>query len=127
MIDAAIRWMADQGASYVTLGLAPLSRRADVDHSADPFWLRGVLAWVRAHGRRFYNFDGLDAFKAKFMPMQWEPVFAITNERRFSPASLYAIAAAFTNDQPLRTIAGGLAKAAHQEWHWLTQRRHRPS
>jgi len=40
------------------MGLAPLSDHAK---SADdnPAWIRWFLAWVRAHGRRFYDFDGL--------------------------------------------------------------------
>jgi phosphatidylglycerol lysyltransferase len=39
-------------------------------------WLRFVLQWVRLHGARFYNFAGLDAFKAKFNPEAWEPMYA---------------------------------------------------
>ena len=30
--------------------------------------------WVRAHGKRFYNFEGLEAFKSKFRPDGWEPI-----------------------------------------------------
>jgi phosphatidylglycerol lysyltransferase len=125
MIDAAITWMAQHEAEYVTLGLAPLSRRAGVAEYPMAWWLRATLAWVRAHGRRFYNFDGLDAFKAKFHPERWEPVFAIANEPRFSFETLYAIAAAFTNGRPLLTVVGGVGKALHQEWRWLI-RRHAP-
>jgi len=122
MIDAAIRWMAEHDARYVTLGLAPLSRRAGVDDRDTALWLRGVLGWVRAHGRRFYNFDGLDAFKAKFHPEHWEPVYAIANEPTISFDTLYAIAAAFTNGHPIVTAAGGIGKAMRQEWRWLRQR-----
>ncbi len=76
--------------------------------------------WVRAHGRRFYNFGGLDAFKSKFHPHRWEPIFAISNEPRFSPHSLYAIAAAFTGDRsPILAVAIELLKAVRQEGSWL--------
>ncbi|HEX6042610.1 DUF2156 domain-containing protein, partial [Longimicrobium sp.] len=56
MIDAAMRALAADGARYVTLGLAPLSRHAPEDAGASPAWLRLALAWTRAHGNRFYNF-----------------------------------------------------------------------
>ena len=119
MIDTAIRWMAEHEARYVTLGLAPLSVHAPVEPYPEPLWLRLLFRWTRAHGRRFYNFDGLDRFKAKFTPEEWEPIFAIANEPSFSTLSLHAIAAAFTNGEPVRTIARGLAKAVRQEISWL--------
>ena len=114
MLDAAMRaTMADS--RYITLGLVPLSRRAQVRVAPNPAWLRVTLAWVREHGRRFYNFDGLDAFKAKFDPERWDPVFAISNEPRFSPATLYAIAAAFTQGAPVATVARALGWALRTE------------
>jgi phosphatidylglycerol lysyltransferase len=119
MIDTAIRWMAERGAEYVTLGLAPLSNRTAVSIEVHPAWLRFLFRWTHAHGRRFYNFDGLDAFKAKFRPERWEPVFAISNEPRFSVRSLHAIAAAFTHGAPARTVARGLGRAMRQELVWL--------
>ena len=61
--------------------------------AGEPPWLALTLRWVRAHGRRFYNFDGLDAFKAKLRPEAWEGIYAISAERRFSPRTLHAIAA----------------------------------
>jgi len=118
MIDAAVRWMAAEGARYVTLGLAPLSRRAGVGDERSG-WLRFAFAWVRAHGRRFYNFDGLDAFKAKFAPERWEPVYAIANERAFGMVSLWAIASAFTGGHPVRTVFRGVRDAVRQEVRWL--------
>ena len=58
--------LAQSGADYVTLGLVPLSHHAPPENWADnPAWLRLVLARVRAHGQRFYNFDGLDKFRAQ--------------------------------------------------------------
>lgn len=118
MIDAAVRWMADEKADYVTLGLAPLSRRAgEEEHQS--VWLKLAFSWVRAHGRRFYNFDGLDTFKAKFCPSSWEPVYAISNERSFSFRSLYGIGAAFTEGRPVHTVVRGLSDAARQELRWM--------
>jgi phosphatidylglycerol lysyltransferase len=111
LIDAAWRALAKEGSRYVTLGLSPLSRRAGVGRPLDePPWLLGTLAWVRAHGRRFYNFDGLDRFKAKFQPERWEPVFAIADTPRFAPRMLYAIAAAFTGRSPITTVIHALTR-----------------
>jgi len=128
LIDAAVDWMAEHDASYVTLGLAPLSERAIATstpawHDA-PFWLRALLRWTRAHGRRFYHFEGLDAFKAKFAPEKWEPVYAIADEPVFSPQSLFAIASAFTSGAPIRTVARGLWRAIRQEVAWLAESHH---
>jgi phosphatidylglycerol lysyltransferase len=112
LVDTAVRAMAAAGAEYVTLGLSPLSRHAGVPRSAEePLWLRALLVWVRAHGRRFYNFDGLDRFKAKFRPDRWEPIYAIADEPRFAPRMLYAIAAAFTQQSPVIALARGIGRA----------------
>jgi phosphatidylglycerol lysyltransferase len=118
MVDAAMRGVAASGAAYVTLGLAPLSRRAGHEEH-NPLWLRGLLGWVRAHGRRFYNFDGLDAFKARLQPDRWDPVFAIAAAPAFSPRFLYAIAGAFSGGSPVGLVVRGLARAASTELRWL--------
>ncbi len=47
--------------------------------AAPPPAVRALLAWLRLHGRRFYNFKELDAYKAKFRPEEWEPVYAVMN------------------------------------------------
>lgn len=122
LIDAAMRAFAAEGAEYVTLGLSPLSRRAHLDEGANPPWLRFTLAWIRAHGRRFYNFDGLDAFKAKLDPERWEPVYAIADERRALPRTLFAIAAAFSGGSPLVFVARAALGAARMEAGWALDR-----
>jgi phosphatidylglycerol lysyltransferase len=123
LLDVSVRALAASGARYVTLGLAPLSTRAttppigdgesqdDVLAGPNPLWLELSLRWVRAHGRRFYNFDGLDAFKAKFQPDRWEPVYAIVNAPEFRPRHLYAIAAAFSEGSPMVLVARAMGRA----------------
>lgn len=123
MIDTAVRALAADGSTFLTLGLSPLSRRARVTQKPNPLWVRGLLGWVRAHGRRFYNFDGLDAFKTKFQPERWEPIFAIANQAHFSPLTLYAVAAAFTQSEPLAVGMRALASAVRTEWRWLTDKK----
>ncbi len=121
LIDTAMRAFASEGAEYVTLGLSPLSRRARLDETMNPAWLRLVLAWVRAHGRRFYNFDGLDAFKAKFTPSRWEPVYAIADDRRALPRALVAIAAVFSGGSPIRFVGRAMLGAARTEAAWAME------
>ena len=113
LLDCTMRAVAADGAEYVTMGLVPLRQRADdLAAATNPAWLGTLLAFVRLHGRRFYNFDGLERFKTKFRPHSWEPIYAISAEPAFSPRTLYAIAAAFTVQSPLTVVAGGLVRSA---------------
>lgn len=125
LVDAAMRAAAADRAGYLTLGVAPLSTRAGPADGAR--WLRLALGWARAHGRRFYNFGGLEAFKAKFRPDGWEPAWLVTNDRAIRPAHLWAIAAAYAGGSPLRTVARAIGRAAREEqrrvWSRLTAAR----
>ena len=122
MIDRAMRALAAEACEYATLGLSPLSTRARIAPFENPLWLRVLLAWLRKHAQRFYNFDGLDAFKAKLQPERWEPVFAIYNRPQISPRMIYAIASVFSGNKPLRLVLGGLWRAVLTEVKWLRQR-----
>jgi len=64
MVDAGMRAAAAAEVPFVTLGLVPLA--GDVGT-----WLRAA----RRLGRALYDFDGLRAFKAKFKPRVWDPIF----------------------------------------------------
>ena len=122
MLDVAFRDLARDGAAMVTLGLSPLSQRADVEAPPQPLWIRLLLGWVRAHGRRFYNFDGLDAFKAKLMPDRWEPIYAITSERHFGLGTLWAISGAFADMSPPKLLALAVWRGLRKEVEWLRER-----
>lgn len=116
LLDCMMRAVAADGAAYVTMGLVPLRHHVDDDAVAtNPAWLGALLRFVRLHGRRFYNFDGLERFKSKFRPHFWEPIYAISAEATFSIRTLYAIAAAFTVQSPMSAVAGGLARALSAE------------
>lgn len=115
LIDTAMREIAAAGAAYATLGLSPLSQRAGVEQPDQPLWVRLVLRWLRLYGARFYNFDGLDAFKAKFNPQEWEPIYAIAEGSSFPPRALYAIAGAFSGGEPVRLVVKALLRAARPE------------
>lgn len=64
LIDAGMRVAAAEGAPYVTLGLVPLVGDVGI-------WLRAFRRW----GGGLYDFAGLRAFKAKFKPRTWDPIY----------------------------------------------------
>jgi phosphatidylglycerol lysyltransferase len=128
LVDAAFRAAAAEGLAYFTLGLSPLSGvtgvaaahgNAQDPAATDPWWLTLGFRWLRLHGSRFYNFRGLETFKAKFSPEEWEPIYAICNQRAFTPRILLAIAAVFGGVSPFLFTAWALAKAAKLELFWL--------
>jgi phosphatidylglycerol lysyltransferase len=122
LVDAAMHALAHEGAEYVTLGLAPLSRQSRWADPAVPAWLGLLLRWMRAHGRRFYDFDGLDRFKTKFAPEAWEEIVAIDDRAPFSMRAIWAIAAAFGGGSPVTLGARTMARAIAQEARWLARR-----
>lgn len=101
LVAATAQTVAADGSDFMTLGAAPLSRRGQRVTASNPLWLKATTGWMRAHGTRFYNFRGLEHFKAKFRPQVWEPVFAVASEPRIRPATLYAVMGAFTGRSPL--------------------------
>ena len=115
LVDAAMRAFAADGSRYATLGLAPLSVHGRPAGRDEPAWLRWTLAWVRAHGRRFYNFAGLEAFKASLQPDEWEPIHAISRGPRFTPAMLHAVAGVFSGGSPEWFVGRAIASGAIQE------------
>ncbi|MBI3233905.1 MAG: DUF2156 domain-containing protein [Bacteroidetes bacterium] len=121
LLTFAAGYVAKCGADFFTLGLSPLSQRANMP-AIHPFWLSFLLGWLRAHGKRFYNFDGLDTFKAKFQPEYWEPIYAITNEKRINIRTLYAIAGAFAGMSPVKLCVMAIWRAVHIEVFNLTSK-----
>lgn len=115
LLDTAMRAIAASGSTYATLGLSPLSQRAGLAQPRQPLWLVLVLQLVRRGGRRFYNFGGLDAFKAKFNPETWEPIYAIAEGASFPPRALYAIAGAFSGGAPIALVLKAVVRAVRHE------------
>jgi len=64
LVDAVMRWARAAGCTWLTFGLAPLAGKL-------PEWLR----FVRRTTSAFYDFEGLHAYKAKFRPSAWSPIF----------------------------------------------------
>jgi phosphatidylglycerol lysyltransferase len=115
LIDAAMRRFAADGRGFVTLGLVALSSQAAGASAINPWWLRLMTAFARAHANRFYNFRGLERFRAKMSPEYWETIYAISNERSFSLRTLYAIGAAFSGVSPWRALGLGVIRALRDE------------
>jgi phosphatidylglycerol lysyltransferase len=115
LLFAAAEWMCDNGDALVTLGLSPLSIHAPQSEIAPPRSVRALFAWLRIHGRRFYNFEGLDKFKAKFRPDAWEPVYAVVNRRERTWKGLIAIGAAFGGTSVIPFAAKVVRHAVAQE------------
>lgn len=113
LVAAAAKTVEADGSDFMTLGAAPLSRHGHRVTARNPLWFRATTGWMQAHGTRFYNFRGLEHFKAKFKPQAWEPVYAVTSEPRIRPATFYAVLGAFTGRSPLvallQTVGNGLA------------------
>jgi len=112
LIDAAMNRFAEAGCTYATMGLVAL---ANGTTGGNPRWLRGLMYVARAHANRFYNFRGLERFRAKMHPAAWERLYAISNERRFSPRALYAVGGAFSGISPVRAIGLAILKGAREE------------
>ncbi len=122
LFDVMMRAVAADGAAYVTMGLVPLREGTQQPPDQNPAWLAALLAFVRVHGRRFYNFRGLERFKAKFRPHSWELIYAISAEPTFSLRTLYAIAAAFTVQSPVLAVSLGALRAVRIEIERLARR-----
>lgn len=122
LLDRAARTFAAEGSRYLTMGLVPLSEQNWSPLDYNPLWLRWLMQSTRLMGRLFYNFQGLESFKAKFLPHDWEPIYAITNEPRFSVRSMWAISAAFSGRSPILLVLAGLWRLVVRATH-LTRRR----
>jgi phosphatidylglycerol lysyltransferase len=122
LVDSAFRWMAAEGARYASLGLAPLAPTPSAASLPTPWWLRLTTSWLRAHGRRFYNFDGLYAFKAKLGPAGWDPVYAIANEGRLSLPTMLGVGEAVVGGDLLGFGARMIRHALRHEARSLLRR-----
>jgi phosphatidylglycerol lysyltransferase len=123
LIDASMCSLAEIDCAYATLGLVALAEHAGEEISHNPLWLRAALGWARAHGCRFYNFRGLESFRTKLHPQTWEAVYAISNEARFSPYTLHAIAGAFCKSSPVVALVHAVGRAIQQEIRWFVERK----
>ena len=84
LIDQAMRLFAAEGSHDVTLGLAPLSGSVNR-------WLGAA----RSVGRALYDFRGVQAFKAKLKPDNWEPTYLAYPKDASAVLAVYDVLVAF--------------------------------
>jgi phosphatidylglycerol lysyltransferase len=94
LVELMLRCKAD-GFERFNLGMAPLSGLAE--HPLAPLWHK-VGTLVARRGARFYGFEGLRAFKAKFDPV-WRPVYLAAPPRQI-PAALMDVARLIARPRP---------------------------
>ena len=85
LVDAVMRWALAEDCTWLTFGLAPLA-------GSLPGWLR----FVRRSTSFLFDFEGLYAYKAKFRPAAWSPIFLSYPARQSLVASVADALAAFT-------------------------------
>jgi phosphatidylglycerol lysyltransferase len=84
LVDAAMRDAAALGSQYMTLGLSPLAGSVS-----------RPLQWASKFSAGLYDFRGVRAFKSKFRPAQWTPIY-LSHPRGTSAAlALYHSLGAF--------------------------------
>jgi phosphatidylglycerol lysyltransferase len=91
LVDAGMQAAAIEAVPVVTLGLVPLAGEVSS-------WLRAA----RRLGRSLYDFDGLRAFKAKFKPQAWDPIFLSYPPGRSGFVALFDTLTAFARGGLLR-------------------------
>lgn len=69
MVDTAMRTFQEEGSTYVTLGLSPLSH-IDGPAQSHP-WMHKLFGFAYNHMGKLYPFAGLHAFKRRFVPHRW--------------------------------------------------------
>jgi phosphatidylglycerol lysyltransferase len=80
-------WGAEQGFHWFSLGAAPFSGLEN--HQLASLWNR-IGGFAYEHGERFYNFEGLRAFKQKFDP-DWSPNYMACPGGMAVPHVLYEV------------------------------------
>jgi phosphatidylglycerol lysyltransferase len=85
LVNAVMLWAGKAQCSFVTLGLAPLS---------GPLPSR-LLRRVRGVTRQLFDFAGLRAFKAKFRPDSWQPVYLCYPSEQSEWRSIFDVLTAF--------------------------------
>lgn len=76
LLLAFIDLLHQQGVKYLNLGLCPLAGLDEKDHSKQSTIITSALKFVFANGDRFYSFQGLYRFKAKYQPA-WRPRYVV--------------------------------------------------
>jgi phosphatidylglycerol lysyltransferase len=78
LVVEALKRLAAEGAKVATLGTSPLARDGEQLTPAGEYPLsERMLHMTASHLQRFYNFEGVRRFKAKFVPSWWESEYVL--------------------------------------------------
>ncbi|MDF1814312.1 MAG: bifunctional lysylphosphatidylglycerol flippase/synthetase MprF [Verrucomicrobiales bacterium] len=102
-----ILWGREQGYSWFSLGMAPLSGLED--RALAPVWNK-IGARIFTLGEHFYNFQGLRKYKEKFDP-EWEPRYLACRSLGQLPAILFDAATLISGGG----LAGALGKKTKKQ------------
>ncbi len=91
LVDAVMRWADTAGASWVTLGLAPLGGE-----------IAAPLRWARRSAKLLYDFEGIRAYKAKLRPTTWTPILLAYPASESAMVAVVDALSAFTGDGFIR-------------------------
>jgi phosphatidylglycerol lysyltransferase len=101
LVDGVMRWAAQSGCDWVTLGVAPLAGEV-----APP------LRWLRRAGGLLYDFRGLLNYKSKFQPQAWSNSYLLYPVGQSAAWSVVDTLAAFTRGGFLRFAARSLLRGS---------------
>lgn len=81
LIDHAMRYLANEKAEFVSLGLVALAGlKGTESEKRHPLLSRFLRLCSRTMGW-LYNFDGLYRFRNKMKPTDWEPIYIVAGQR----------------------------------------------
>jgi lysylphosphatidylglycerol synthetase-like protein (DUF2156 family) len=118
LVSEAFRYAAERGQGQATLGMAPLARRAALPALSSSHWMDRVAEIAHEVKLPGYSFAGLEAFKAKFKPDAWHPLYCVSGGGGLSLRDLLAVARVFTG--------GSLTVYALRSLRWRLGRRRVP-
>lgn len=93
LIVSALLQFQQEGEQVLSLGLSPLAGSCEDDPAGEPEIFDKARELMFERFNRFYNFKGLNAFKAKFAP-GWEPRYLVyTNTSALIPCAIAVLRA----------------------------------
>lgn len=101
LVDAVMRWAAERGSGFLTLGLAPLAGNVPAP-----------LRLARRSARMLYDFRGLARYKEKLRPSAWSPIYLSYARGQNAALSLVDALAAFAPGGFLRFGLRALARGS---------------
>ena len=116
LISEAVNSLAKEGATGMTLGMAPLAKVDESERNRHPK-LYSFFDFLFEKTSFFYNFKTLFQFKEKMKPTSWRPLYLLSSEDGFGVKASYGLFRAIFPGSISKTIgitSVKLAKRATQ-------------